>query len=236
MDEIKPPSWSPLALDANGDGAFTISDLKLWFAEAFFAPGDWSIWLVSARLPGVARFLEVGPDDYGGLLSGFLSGCAWFAVILGVLIGLHGLRVFDDLVTTRIARAYDEARRRSRIALQLIKYRLRSRAAAAAPEAIDVAAGPELDPLELALLAAHAELEPPYALALSEAAGAIGRGRHETQRVLERLVKIKLLDRSTGGAEDGESAHMLSQTGRAFMLLEQLSRHGSQKNAPQGGA
>lgn len=219
MDETLPQPPLPLDLDTNGDGAFTISDLKLWFVEVYFVPGDWLLWFVNARLPGVAAFLEVGADDYGGLLSAVLSGGAWLIGIIAVLIAYRGIRSLDELITVRIERAYREALRRARTGLNLLRYRLRGRRTRASkPGPIEVKDGLELSELEHALLVAHSQVEPPYALALSDAANAIGRGRHETQGLLERLAKLRLLDRSTGGAEDGESAYMLSRSGRALML------------------
>lgn len=223
MDETPLPPFSPFTLDLNGDGLFTISDLKLWFGEAFYLPGDWLIWLVATHWPVVAQFLEIGVADYGSLLSAFVSAGAWIALVIAVRMLILSLRAVDHALTAGLTRVAETVRRRVRIALALARYRLSRRSASASQSSIDVTAGPELEPLECELLAAHAEIEAPYALTLSDAARAAGRGRHETQRVTEKLAKLGLLERATGGAEDGESAYRLSQAGRAWLLLERLA-------------
>jgi len=75
------------AADMNGDGAVTIRDLGLWAKHAYFLPGDSLLWFLVTYLRPVARFLEVGTEDYQGFFSGFVSAFAWFValVLLGVV-------------------------------------------------------------------------------------------------------------------------------------------------------
>ncbi len=119
--------WSPLIADVNGDGRFTISDVGSWLVQAFFLPGDWLIWTISVYMPAVAQFLEVGDANYGGALSGFVSACAWFVVLISLTIAYNFVRAVDHATTSWLRIIYNEARRRVRVASVLIASRLRKR-------------------------------------------------------------------------------------------------------------
>ena len=119
--------WSPLVADVNGDGQFTISDVGSWLAQVFFLPGDWLIWTISVYMPAVAGLLEVGDADYGGVVSGLVSACAWFVLLTSLMIAYDFVRVVDLATTRRIRIIYAELRRRVRVASVLIASRLRKR-------------------------------------------------------------------------------------------------------------
>lgn len=222
MDEVRPPEPS-LALDANADGSFTISDALPWLAQVYFLPGDWLIWLAVTRAPFLADFLEVSTGDYGGLLSGFLSGSVWLAGFIGVLVVGHSVRVIDAMLTTRVRNSYDFLLRRIRVMTQLMKHRLTERRARRQVEQIEFSEEPDLDAAELRALAAYAGVEPPYALGVSEVAAQVRSSKRETEAVLEKLTKLGLLKRATGTA-DGEHAYLLSPPGRAWLAFRRLTR------------
>lgn len=68
----------------NHSGSITISDVWLWFKWLFFYPGDGVVYLLVNQLPEVAKFLEIGQDNYGGILSGIISFLVWGA-LLGII-------------------------------------------------------------------------------------------------------------------------------------------------------
>ena len=222
MDENLPKPWSPLAFDLNDDGAFTLTDLRIWFAELYFMPGDWLLWFLAAKLPAVAGFLDLGAGDYGGSVSGVVSACAWFLLAIGMLLAYHAVRTLNDLITNHCRNAYAELLRRTRLSLRLLKPRFQNRGRAGKTvETIVIEDEVRLEPQELNMLGTLMHVEPPYALSLSEAAQSVAMGRRETRAVLERLTKLKLAARATSGSE-GENAYMLTQAGRALGMFNKL--------------
>ena len=86
-----------IAWDQNGDGVFTISDVGELIEWFFFLPGDGLIYLALETTPGLARFLELSPDLYGGWLSGVISVVLWLIVWLIVsLVGLFEEWIFGE--------------------------------------------------------------------------------------------------------------------------------------------
>lgn len=75
------------AKDMNGDGFFTITDVFKLFGQLFFLPGDSIIYYLLTYCPDFSRFIELGPDNYHGLLSFILSIISW-AYIIGAPLGL----------------------------------------------------------------------------------------------------------------------------------------------------
>ncbi len=220
--ENLPKPWSPFVLDLTGDGEVTISDLTRWAAEAFFLPGDWSIWALARYAPGLARFLELDADAYGGVISGFVSAFSWLALLLGIIIVYQSIRRFDDALTMRVRQAYVEGRRRARIAWASLRYRLRSGKPAVPEPQIEFSETLELAPAQLKVLRAALDVEPPYALALGEIASEIGVSRREAERLLEGLIELELLSTAFGGG-DGESAYTITPSGRAYLIFKQLA-------------
>ena len=216
-----PTPWSPLITDVNGDGQFTITDVGLWLSEAFFLPGDWLIWLASEHAPVVAGFLELSNVDYGGVLSGWVSAATWFALFIGYLIVLNFLRRFDRGLTHACIAVYRESRRRLRVFWASLAYRLRSSKQAPSSDAIEFTEELELDEREMRILKAHADVEPPYVLAFSDIARTVGIDQHELVDIVQRLKRLQLLEGSLAGA-DGAGAYMLTQSGRAYLVFQQL--------------
>lgn len=213
---------SPWIADANADGAVTIGDILPWCHHAFFLPGDWSIWVLASHAPAVARFLELDDADYGGILSALISGAAWIALLVGVLTAWRLVRALDRRLTDAAVALYRDAPVRGRILLARLRYRvlhgLRRRRRADAP--LDYSMEHDLDARELSLLEAHAAVAAPYALGLDEAAAALGLPKHRVRPLLDRLVRLELLDRSSGGY--GEPAHVISRAGQALLVFRRL--------------
>ena len=67
-----------IALDMNGDGLVTISDMWLWLKWIFFAPGDLLLLLLMKYWTPIALFLEISPKDLSGFFSGLISSFVWF--------------------------------------------------------------------------------------------------------------------------------------------------------------
>jgi DNA-binding MarR family transcriptional regulator len=231
LEIAKPPSV--LRVDVNGDGTFTISDAFLFVGDAFFLPGDWLIWTVATYAPPLARFFELGPSAYGGVLSSFVSAFAWLATLL-LLIIVHGsIRDFDRALTSLIVRGYSELRRKFRIGVTLLGYRLRSlRKTSPKPTHVELAQEVDLSAGEAAVLLLYAKLQSGYALSVSEIADQLELRKNRAEEALGRLRKLGMLETTLGGSE-GESAYRLTGAGRGLLVHHQLSRVSPEKPRAQ---
>jgi DNA-binding CsgD family transcriptional regulator len=220
-----------LRVDVNGDGTFTISDVFLFLGDAFFLPGDWLIWTIASYAPPVAGFLELGPSAYGGILSGFVSAFAWLAALLLFIIVYGSIRDFDRTLTSVIVRGYDESRRRIRVGVALLGYRLRSlRGRPSKPADVVISQEVDLSPDELAVLLLYADLQSGYVLSESEIAARLELRRNRAEMALARLRKLGTLETALGGSE-GESAYRLTGAGRGLLVHRQLSRAPEERRA-----
>jgi uncharacterized protein involved in cysteine biosynthesis len=98
---------------------FTISDLIDWLVQLLFWPGDAALGLLIRFAPSVARFLELGREDYGGTLSILISILFWLAVVLLLGTLANFIRNLDRKLTEGIAEQYREARTKLRVAARL---------------------------------------------------------------------------------------------------------------------
>lgn len=210
------PGWN-----GGADGQLSLNELLPWLYDAFFLPGDWLIWATAAYLPSVAELLEIGDGDYGGTLSGYLSAFAWLALALAIAIAYQWVRDTDRALTRALVDLRLSIVRRWRIAAAQIASAWRRRKRASAP-AFEVRVDLPLSREELCVLQLHAELQPGYALAISDVASALDAGKHDAARMLERLRMLGLISTTIGGLE-GESAYTLTRAGRAFLVLRQMA-------------
>ncbi len=69
----------------NGDGIVTITDVWAWIGWLFYYPGDIAIYGM-LKVEGFARFFELTPAYYGGVLSFFISfafwACFWLVIAM----------------------------------------------------------------------------------------------------------------------------------------------------------
>jgi DNA-binding MarR family transcriptional regulator len=231
LEIARPPSV--LRVDVNGDGTFTISDAFLFVGDAYFVPGDWLIWTIASYAPPVAGFLELGPSAYGGILSGFVSAFAWLAALLLFIIVYGSIRDFDRALTSLIIRGYAETRRRIRVNVNLLGYRLRGLRRSSPPTAqVELAQQVDLSAGEAAVLLLYAKLESGYALSVSEIAERLELRKNRAEEALGSLRKLGMLETTLGGS-DGESAYRLTGAGRGLLVHHQLSRAAPEKRRAQ---
>jgi hypothetical protein len=214
-----------LGADANGDTRVTVADVPSWLVALFFLPGDAALFATVRYAPSLAGFLEVGSQDYGGLLSGFVSACAWIAAFLVAAILVQKLRDGNRRATAGVGALAAGAARQLRIAHALLKQRLRARRSArndTRGDLVDYATDVELSQLELRALALHFKLKPGYALPVNDAAHGLGLRLRETEDLLAKLKSHGLLSRTLGGG-DGETAYTLAAPGRALLVMRRLA-------------
>ena len=221
---MEPISTPPDPFIVADTGAFAIGDLPAVLAVLFFVPGDWLLWSILVYAPAAARFLAIGPDDFGGPLSASLSALAWAAVLIVATIAYQAIRDFDDALTAAIVRGWNDARTRVRIAWRLTSYRLnelgKRRPAAARRLEVD-AEELVLDEDALKLLRALASPAAGRGLRLRDAAALIHCSKRDARHALERLKTLQLA-RTTVRTSDGEAVYVLTAAGRGFLLFRQL--------------
>jgi hypothetical protein len=216
--------FGQVTLDANGDGHFTVTDVfeRLW--SLFFVPGDLFLYGLSTYVGPLARWLELGPADYGGVASAVLSVGAWFVVFVIASITYYYVRDVDRRLTSATRRLVATARLRVRISYALLRQRWRAWAAARRPakQATEVRefalSAPELRVLQL-----HAALAAGYALSVSEVAHALRARIYDTRELLSGLKELGLLNRALGGTDD-ETSYTLSAAGRALLATRATRR------------
>jgi hypothetical protein len=200
----------------------TIADLFGLLSNLFFLPGDLLLWALVAHVSPLAHSLGVGPSDYGGVLSGFISSCAWIAAFIVVAMVWQAVVDFDRRVTSATNRLFAIATLRLRIARTLARQRVRAWLAARVPETpVELASDIEVSPEQLQALRLHAKLPPGYALTAREAAEATGARLRTTQDLLDALHKLGLLLPTFGG-EDDERAYVLTKAGKALLDFRKL--------------
>jgi DNA-binding MarR family transcriptional regulator len=213
-----PSPIARLALEPPG----TTADLIGLLTNLFFLPGDLLLWALAAHASFLAHSLGVGPSDYGGVLSGFISSCAWIAAFISVAIVCQAVVDFDRRMTAATKRLFAFATLRLRIARTLARQRIRAWLAARAPASpVELASDIEVSPEQLHVLRVHAKLPPGYALTVREAAEATGARLSTTQSLVDGLHKLGLLQPTFGG-EDDERAYVLTKAGKALLAFSKI--------------
>ena len=213
-----------LTLDANGDGQLTFADAfeRLWVL--LFLPGDLFLYELSTHAAPLAQWLELGPADYGGFVSGVLSVCAWLVVFAIVSIAYHYVLDVDQRVTGTTRRLFATAQLRVRIRYTLLRQRWRTwfagrRPATQVTEVREV----ELSATQLRVLQLYAGLAAGYALSISEVARALRARDYDTRELLSRLKELGFLNRAIGGMDD-ETSYTLTAAGKALLVARATRR------------
>jgi hypothetical protein len=222
-----------IVMDVDGDGRISLADVSSWTTALFLLPGDGLLWATATYAPPVARLFDIGPADYGGLLSGVLSAFAWLAALLGGVIVYERVTALDRRLTRATVELYATAALRLRIARALLLQRWRAWSAPRARTSpVEVRTDIDLSPLQLRVLQLHAELSPGYVLPVSDVARALGARVRPMENLLSGLKGLGLLVRASCGA-DGESGYALSTGGRALLDFHERARTPAPASRPQ---
>lgn len=221
--------FTELSLDANGDGQLSLTDLLERLVALFFLPGDLLLFALFTYAAPFARWLGLGAADFGGVVSGVISLCAWFIAFTVVSVTYYYVRDVDRRVTGAALRLLATARLRARIRSALLRQRWRSWIAARRPaEPPTEVREVELSATELRVLQLHAALAPGYTLSVSEVAQALRARTYATRELLSGLKELGLLNRAIGGTDD-ETSYSLSAAGKALLAARATRaprRHG----------
>jgi hypothetical protein len=207
METLSPPPNPFIA-----DGALAIPSFEDWF----YLPGDWALYLLSGRAPGIAEILGVGPDDYGGAAAGVVAWIFWVVLAVALIVTTSAVRRVDDALTRSVVAGFSEVRRHVRMAIAFARYR-RSRRVVRKEPTFE-GEEPTLSRDEVRALELHAKLGPGFALSVSDVAAELDVRVYEVNTVLERLGNLKLLQSTVGGL-DGEVAYTLTAGGRALLRM-----------------
>jgi DNA-binding MarR family transcriptional regulator len=190
----------------------------------FFLPGDLFIWAVTTHAAPLAGLAGVGPNDYGGVLSGCVSICAWVAAFLSTAIAIQAVVDFDRRLTSGTQRFFATVVLRLRIARTLARRRIVGWLASRRQPATDEVSANEIEisPAQLQALQLHVKLPPGCLLGVSEAASEASTRVSAMKDLLEGLHRLGLLGRSRGVA-DGEDAYALTRAGMALLVSRKLA-------------
>jgi len=222
MDEDNAGRWQFLTKDINADGQLTLSDVGLWCYHGFFAPGDYILSTLISGAPAVAKFLELSPVDYQGVLSGFLSAVIWIGSVLSIGVGYGIVRNLDRVLTSYIRRVYRETLRGARIIRTWTACRvhgLKDRMRLVRPDMSQEVELEELalNQLEVAVLRFSAELSPGYLVTASDIAAALGIRASQTQQTLDKLKELHLVA-SAFGTNDDEDGYRSTRLGKLVLM------------------
>lgn len=226
-DPATDPASSPLAhlaFETGGGGPWTIANLVTDLHRVVFLPGDLFIWGLTTHAIPLARLLGVGPDDYGGVLSGFVSTFVWIVAVVSIAIAIQAVVDFDRRVTSAARRLFATVALRVRIARTLARQRIRGWLASRAPPPSDGVRAHEVEisAAQLQVLRLHAKLPPGCLLGVREAASEAGVRVSAMKDLLEGLRQLGLLGRSRGVA-DGDDAYALTRAGMALLVSSKLA-------------
>jgi DNA-binding MarR family transcriptional regulator len=145
-----------------------------------------------------------------------------FAALVLSSISYHSIADADRVLTRALAALRARTVRRVRIEWTLFTGRLHRRPKKDPRPEVEFSEEIELSADELRTLRLHGELDPGYALGLSEIARALQVRKSRAEAALIRLKSLQLLETTACGV-DGEDAYVLTRTGRAFLLFKQLA-------------
>ena len=190
-----------------------------WLQQLYFLPGDYLLARLVSGLPTLAAWLDIGPGDYGGGLSAVISLFVWAALLLGIRQARYSMRVALSAVLTSMSTVRLAVQTRlfvAKRAWQQIVSRLRR-------EPAMVVTGIDLDPLDEAILAIEAHLEPGFSMTAPDFAEELGVRPAQAQRSLDKLKAYQLVAESFGSM-DGYDGYQITQSGRFVVTANGLER------------
>lgn len=194
------------------------SNPALWLQQLYFLPGDYLLELAGSRAPALAAWLQIQPGDHGGSLSAAVSLVAWLALILGI----RALRDFVRLAVRQLRTLLSTLR----LAVQARWFmttrawqRFISRFRRTPGTVVE---GIDLNPLDAAILAIEAGLEPGFSLTAPDLAEQLGVRPAQAQRSLEKLRRYQLVTESFG-TMDGFDGYQITQSGRFVVTASGLT-------------
>jgi len=211
--------------DLNGDGAVTIADYGAWIRDTYFAPGDWLLGLLQQHAPGLTDQLALASATAGSPAAALLSGFAWLAVLLVLVLALRSLwriviRVRNMLSALRIAvtarvNAFMRALRR------ILAWRPFSSGKTGNAQA-DIA----ISDADIAVLRTQSRLQPGYVLTAPEISNVIRLRPSQVEAILEKLAGLQLVEFAFGSL-DGYDGYRITQAGRMYLQICEPKRAAS---------
>jgi hypothetical protein len=218
MNDDQNPTLTLPELDINADGHFTISDVGEWTIYLLHLPGDLAIAFVIRFVPALATFLELGPANYGGTLSLFISILTWSVAIIAVGLVVNAIRNLDRWVTNWIVghlregmRVLRVLRRRLVIAVGTIRRKREASASNVIVSEVD------LENFDAAVLRCYADVGDRRILCADDVARVLKASLRQVQHALRRLGDYRLIEPASraDGRDDG---HTITQAGQIYLI------------------
>jgi len=200
-------------------GAYPIDDVLPWLVELFYAPGNWALWAVQTHLSAVAQTLLLDTATPGGTAAAVFSIGAWLVATQIIFVSYRVGRDIDRALTAHIVRCCNKLRVSLLTGLAGIANQLRRLrpAKVGAQNNIDDQVLKSVSEQDLLVLQLHARLPPAHALAPSEIAAELGLARNHAEKILTKLMRLRLLASALSGC-DGEEAYKLTRAGRVCLI------------------
>ena len=207
-----------LAADQNGDGQFTIGDIGPWLMQLLLLPGDGLLSMIIHHTPGVAGFLELGPDDYGGTLAIVLAVLFWLAaLILGGML-LNAVHSIDRSLTAWLRGQYSTCLRMVRASARRARIMLASIFVRRRDDGLDfVVDDISLDRVETSVLRCLTQIDDGAVMTPAQLAARLQRPGRELKQVVARLTELELIAAASDSLTDSKG-YRIAPTGQMYLL------------------
>jgi hypothetical protein len=221
MDEDRVASLLELpGFDFDGNGSLTISDAVAWLTHVLLLPGDIALELIMRYAPAAATYLELGPEDYGGVPSLTVSILFWLAVILLLGTIVSAIRDFDRWLSALIGSRLKEAARLTRVARRKISGNIsqarQRRQEQREEREIGAPTGLTLEVFDAAVLRCYGNVSQMRMIAVDEVAKSLRTSMRKVKEALVRLHEHRLVEPSFG-TDHGYDCHQITPAGRSYL-------------------
>lgn len=182
--------------DTNGDGSITISDIPALLLQVLLLPGDAVIRGLLTWLPGVARFLELSENSYGGPVAIGLSIALWLLALVAAGVALNAIRNLDSKLTALVAAGFIESRRQVRVLRRRLAVGISQRFRDRDDDSVQIEQL-KLEPLEQALLRCLTNIDDGAVLSIEEIAAQLNGSLPQVRAADLRLRELKLIETGT---------------------------------------
>ncbi len=218
MNEDGTAAWSLPALDADGSGAITISDVREWLLDVLFLPGDAALGAIMVYLPGVADFFELSPDDYGHLYSKIVSVIFWLLALLVAGLIVNAIRNLDRTLTAWIAHLWQDSLRQLRVVRRrlvswvgLMRSRQQARRSRVAVGTVS------LPSPAAAVLRRYGQVGEAQVVTAGDVAADLRLPSRQIDAAHRMLLELKLIRRGFG-TDEGREGYQITQAGQIYLL------------------
>ena len=205
----------------NEDASFWVrigSDTGSRLVEILILPGNAFVYALVTYAPGIAGFLELSKDDYGGTVSISVAALVWFSAIFIAGTALTKLNELDRRMTARIAAFYHEFLRLIRILKRRLVTSFAFRSSAPQSDRENLVVDTiDLVGAETSVLRCLSNIDDGAVLTIDEIAAKLDRPRREIKSIMQRLIELELIKPSNDSFTK-KHGHRIATAGQMYLL------------------